>query len=57
MIKDPQDAPIQLIRPPGEPTTICSRTLLGERKLLFIIHEGERYQLRITKLRKLILTK
>ncbi len=39
------------------PKTVLSDTLLGRGKLVFILHDGQRYQLRITKLRKLILTK
>jgi hemin uptake protein HemP len=41
----------------GAPRTISSNVLLGREKLIFIEHDGHRYQLRITKLRKLILTK
>jgi hemin uptake protein HemP len=41
----------------SSPKTICSDALLGRDKLIFIVHDGHRYQLRITKLRKLILTK
>jgi hemin uptake protein HemP len=36
---------------------IASTTLFGKDKTLVIIHDGERYILRITKLKKLILTK
>jgi hemin uptake protein HemP len=36
---------------------IASTTLFGEEKTIAIIHDGERYILRITKLKKLILTK
>ncbi|WP_215295494.1 MULTISPECIES: hemin uptake protein HemP [unclassified Polynucleobacter] len=39
------------------PQIISSKTLLGPKELIFIEHDGHRYQLRITKLRKLILTK
>ncbi|WP_255534607.1 hemin uptake protein HemP [Polynucleobacter sp. JS-Polo-80-F4] len=39
------------------PKTISSEALLGEMKQIFILHEGRSYQLRITKLGKLILTK
>jgi hemin uptake protein HemP len=36
---------------------IASTTLFGKEKTVVIIHDGERYVLRITKLKKLILTK
>jgi len=36
---------------------IASATLFGKEKTVVIIHDGERYVLRITKLKKLILTK
>jgi hemin uptake protein HemP len=36
---------------------IASTTLFGKEKTIVIIHDGERYILRITKLKKLILTK
>ena len=39
------------------PKTVSSETLLGLSKQMFITHEGHTYQLRITKLGKLILTK
>jgi hemin uptake protein HemP len=39
------------------PRVISSEILLGRMKQVFILHEGETYQLRITKLGKLILTK
>nr|WP_281746401.1 hemin uptake protein HemP [Polynucleobacter yangtzensis] len=39
------------------PKTISSETLLGRGKQMFITHDGHTYQLRITKLGKLILTK
>jgi len=39
------------------PQTITSKTLLGKQNQIFIVHDGQRYQLRITKQRKLILTK
>lgn len=39
------------------PKTISSEVLLGDMKQIFILHEGHSYQLRITKLGKLILTK
>lgn len=39
------------------PKTISSEALLGQMKQIFILHEGHSYQLRITKLGKLILTK
>ena len=39
------------------PKTITSEALLGDMKQIRILHEGHSYQLRITKLGKLILTK
>ncbi|QWD72009.1 hemin uptake protein HemP [Polynucleobacter sp. UB-Raua-W9] len=39
------------------PKTISSEALLGQMKQLVILHDGYFYQLRITKLGKLILTK
>ena len=39
------------------PKTISSAALLGKQNQIFIVHDGQRYQLRITKFRKLILTK
>ena len=36
---------------------VSSKELLGERKLLIIEHNGDRYTLRITSNNKLILTK
>jgi hemin uptake protein HemP len=39
------------------PKTVSSETLLGRDKQMFITHDGHTYQLRITKLGKLILTK
>jgi len=36
---------------------ISSATLLGQEKSIVILHDGQRYTLSITKLRKLILTK
>ena len=39
------------------PKMISSETLLGQGRQMFITHDGQMYQLRITKLGKLILTK
>jgi hypothetical protein len=39
------------------PKTVSSETLLGQGRQMFIIHDGQMYQLRITKMGKLILTK
>nr|WP_216861017.1 hemin uptake protein HemP [Polynucleobacter sp. AP-Reno-20A-A9] len=39
------------------PKCIPSEALLGHAKQIFILHDGHSYQLRITKLGKLILTK
>lgn len=41
----------------AEPRSITSEQLLGDRGLVVILHQGERYQLRQTKAGKLILTK
>jgi hemin uptake protein HemP len=38
-------------------TVLTSKELLGERRELVILHEGELYRLRLTKNNKLILTK
>lgn len=38
-------------------TPIDSKSLLGQSSYLDIAHEGEIYRLRLTKLKKLILTK
>lgn len=42
---------------PASPTEVSSAHLLGPKGELTIIHNGERYTLRITANRKLILTK
>jgi hemin uptake protein HemP len=39
------------------PKTISSEVLLGKCRQMFIAHDGQIYQLRVTKLGKLILTK
>ncbi|WP_371819867.1 hemin uptake protein HemP [Polynucleobacter sp. MWH-Aus1W21] len=39
------------------PKIISSEALLGQMKQICILHDGHVYQLRITKLGKLILTK
>ncbi|MGM0634158.1 MAG: hemin uptake protein HemP [Pseudomonadota bacterium] len=39
------------------PDTVSSRALFGNQRTLVIDHDGERYTLRITSNRKLILTK
>jgi hemin uptake protein HemP len=39
------------------PNTVTSRELFGGRRELRIVHRGEQYTLRITRLGKLILTK
>jgi len=41
----------------GSPTAVTSEALLGKRRQLSIIHNGQRYTLRITANNKLILTK
>lgn len=41
----------------AEAPCIESQTLLGEGKLLWIAHAGERYCLRLTRRNRLILTK
>lgn len=45
------------VRERETPETVSSRTLFGKHRTLVIDHEGERYTLRITSNRKLILTK
>ncbi|MDP1931240.1 MAG: hemin uptake protein HemP [Gammaproteobacteria bacterium] len=42
---------------PARPDEVSSSTLLGSKGELTIIHNGERYTLRITANKKLILTK
>ncbi|MBU3602432.1 hemin uptake protein HemP [Polynucleobacter sp. AM-25C3] len=42
---------------PNLPKIIPSSALFGKEKSIVINHDGQRYVLRITKLRKLILTK
>jgi len=39
------------------PKVILSKTLFGKDKQIVILHEGQHYQLRLTKYKKLILTK
>jgi hemin uptake protein HemP len=39
------------------PNVIDTRALMGELNYVDLLHEGETYRLRITKFRKLILTK
>jgi hemin uptake protein HemP len=41
----------------GDEPTIDTRRLLGERREVVIVHNGERYRLRATAKGKLILTK
>jgi hemin uptake protein HemP len=41
---------------PAAPARIASRTLLGERKEVVIVHNGREYRLRQTQNGKLILT-
>ena len=67
MSKDPKDAKETLVQeakhlvdpPPATALvqTVSSRDLLGERGLLRIEHDGEFYTLRVTRNRRLILTK
>jgi hemin uptake protein HemP len=46
------------VRTPHEPVAVVSsQVLLGKRRQLAILHNGERYTLRITANDKLILTK
>ncbi len=45
------------VREQNTPDTVSSRSLFGNQRTLVIDHEGERYTLRITSNRKLILTK
>jgi hemin uptake protein HemP len=41
----------------NQPKVILSKTLFGKEKQIVILHEGQQYQLRLTKYKKLILTK
>ncbi|MBP6096048.1 MAG: hemin uptake protein HemP [Methyloversatilis sp.] len=43
--------------PPVEPPVLDSVQLLGGRKQIAILHDGETYSLRLTRNGKLILTK
>jgi hemin uptake protein HemP len=43
--------------PASAPNAVTSSELLGGRRELRIVHQGEQYTLRITRLGKLILTK
>lgn len=43
--------------PSAEPRVLSVTALLRERRILVIEHAGERYQLRLTRNGKLILTK
>lgn len=42
---------------PAVPRTVSSNDLLGDARELRIVHQGEQYTLRLTRLNKLILTK
>jgi hemin uptake protein HemP len=42
---------------PQASKAIDIKPLMGEQNYIDLIHEGERYRLRVTKYRKLILTK
>ncbi len=48
---------IRTARPLDRPPVVASRELLGNRKLIEIDHNGERYVLRLTRNDRLILTK
>lgn len=53
-----QAPPPRLAAPvPTRPGTVRALDLLGDRQVLLIEHAGERYQLRLTRNGKLILTK
>lgn len=41
----------------GTPAEVSSKSLLGGQREITILHEGDRYRLRITANEKLILTK
>jgi len=58
MLQTPH-APLTPHRPDAQEPKACidSRQLLGERNLIEIEHAGQRYQLRVTRENKLILTK
>ncbi|MBM4182404.1 MAG: hemin uptake protein HemP [Betaproteobacteria bacterium] len=54
----PQSQPPRAEAPgPARPGTVRALDLLGDRQVLLIEHAGERYQLRLTRNGKLILTK
>jgi hemin uptake protein HemP len=59
MIEIPEPIVESRVKPVTQefPKTISSAALLGKQNQIFIVHDGQQYQLRITKLRKLILTK
>ncbi|MCP5277776.1 MAG: hemin uptake protein HemP [Thiobacillus sp.] len=50
-------SPDQTDAPPRAPAAICALELLGEARSVVIEHRGERYELRLTRNGKLILTK
>jgi hemin uptake protein HemP len=50
-------APEKPLPSEGDEPTIDTRRLLGERREVVIVHNGERYRLRATAKGKLILTK
>ena len=52
-----QPAPEQLSPSEDDELTIDTRRLLGGRREVIIVHNGERYRLRATAKGKLILTK
>ena len=56
-IHTPNTQSMHVRSPHCSPKTISSEILLGDLKQIFILHDGHSYQLRITKLGKLILTK
>lgn len=48
---------IRTARPLDRPPVVASSTLLGDRSVIHIDHNGERYVLRLTRNDRLILTK
>ena len=53
----PRDQPVDRGLPPPGEVVIPANQLFGERKEVWIEHNGERYRLRITRRGKLILQK
>jgi hemin uptake protein HemP len=50
-------APAEEQSPPPIPRVVAAREILGDRREVWIEHDGVRYRLRITRRNKLILQK